>query len=101
MQVELLDRHRWRTRIELANAIFEYLELFHNCTRRHSSIGMLTRYSSRTPSPWHENPTTRLHETRGTAKLQESRSGSERPFRSLWRGVRLGSMSAWGAIWSG
>ena len=30
MQVELLDRKRWRTRIELANAIFEYLALiFH------------------------------------------------------------------------
>jgi putative transposase len=27
MQVELLDRQRWRTRIELANAIFEYLEI--------------------------------------------------------------------------
>jgi hypothetical protein len=25
MQVELLDRQRWRARIELANAIFEYL----------------------------------------------------------------------------
>jgi transposase InsO family protein len=42
MQVELLDRHRWHTRVELANAIFEYLELFHNRTRRHSSLGMLT-----------------------------------------------------------
>jgi putative transposase len=28
IQVELLDRHRWRTRVELANAIFEYLEIF-------------------------------------------------------------------------
>jgi putative transposase len=27
MQVELLDRRRWRTRVELANAIFEYLEI--------------------------------------------------------------------------
>jgi len=26
MQVELLDRRRWKTRVELANAIFEYLE---------------------------------------------------------------------------
>jgi hypothetical protein len=26
MQVELLDRNRWKTRVELANAIFEYLE---------------------------------------------------------------------------
>jgi putative transposase len=29
MQTELLDRQRWTTRIELANAIFEYLEIFH------------------------------------------------------------------------
>jgi transposase InsO family protein len=42
MQVELLDRRRWRTRVELANAIFEYLEIFHNRQRRHSALGMLT-----------------------------------------------------------
>lgn len=42
MQVELLDRKRWSTRVELANAIFEHLEIFHNRQRRHSSLGMLT-----------------------------------------------------------
>ncbi len=42
MQVVLLDRQRWGTRVELANAIFEYLEVFHNRRRRHSSLGMLT-----------------------------------------------------------
>jgi putative transposase len=42
MQVELLNRKRWNTRIELANAIFEYLEIFHNRQRRHSSLGMLS-----------------------------------------------------------
>jgi putative transposase len=42
MQVELLDRRRWKTRIELANAIFEYLEIWHNRHRRHSRLGMLT-----------------------------------------------------------
>ena len=42
MQVELLKRRKWKTRIELANAIFEYLEIFHNRQRRHSSLGMLT-----------------------------------------------------------
>ncbi len=42
MQVELLDRKRWSTRVELANAMFEYLEIFHNRQRRHSSLGMLT-----------------------------------------------------------
>jgi transposase InsO family protein len=40
MQTELLNRQRWRTRIELANAIFEYLEIFHNRRRRHSALGM-------------------------------------------------------------
>ena len=42
MQVELLDRKRWHTRVELATAIFEYIEIFHNRERRHSSLGMLT-----------------------------------------------------------
>lgn len=42
MQVELLDRKSWSTRVELANAIFEYLEIFHNRQRRHSALGMLT-----------------------------------------------------------
>jgi putative transposase len=42
MQTELLNRQRWRTRLELANAIFEYLEIFHNRQRRHSSLGMLS-----------------------------------------------------------
>jgi transposase InsO family protein len=42
IQVELLDRKRWITRLELANAIFEYLEICHNRRRRHSSLSMLT-----------------------------------------------------------
>jgi hypothetical protein len=42
MQTELLNRRWWKTRIELANAIFEYLEIFHNRQRRHSSLGMLS-----------------------------------------------------------
>jgi putative transposase len=42
MQTELLSRKKWRTRLELANVIFEYLEVIHNRKRRHSSLGMLT-----------------------------------------------------------
>jgi transposase InsO family protein len=42
LQTELLNRQKWRTRIELSSALFEYLEIFHNRTRRHSSLGMLT-----------------------------------------------------------
>ncbi|WP_442790965.1 IS3 family transposase [Nocardia sp. NBC_01327] len=42
MQVELLNRQRWNTRIELANAIFEYIEGLHNRRRRHSALGWRT-----------------------------------------------------------
>jgi transposase InsO family protein len=42
VQTDLPNRRRWKTRIELANALFEYLEMFHNRRRRHSSLGMLT-----------------------------------------------------------
>lgn len=42
MQVELLDRQKWNTRIELANAMFDYLEIWHNRKRRHSQLGWLS-----------------------------------------------------------
>jgi putative transposase len=42
MQVELLNTRPRRTRIELANAIFEYIEIFHNRRRRHSAPEMRT-----------------------------------------------------------
>ena len=54
MQVELLKRKRWKTRVELANAMFEYLKIFQHRQRRHSALGMLTpveyelRYASST-----------------------------------------------------
>ncbi len=56
MQVELLNRKRWNTRLELANAMFEYLEIFHNRQRRHSALGMLSpieferRYADNNPA---------------------------------------------------
>ncbi len=42
MQIELLNRRKWKTRIELANAIFEYIEIFHNRQRRHSALDYRT-----------------------------------------------------------
>jgi len=42
VQVELLDRQTWATRLELATALFAYLELFHNRQRRQSALGMRT-----------------------------------------------------------
>jgi transposase InsO family protein len=41
VQVELLDRQVWHTRLELATALFEYFGIFSR-QRRHPSLGMLT-----------------------------------------------------------
>ena len=38
MQNELLNRKKWKTRLELTNAIFDYIEVFYNRQRRHSSL---------------------------------------------------------------
>ena len=52
MQTELRGRQRWRIRLELANATFEYLEILHNRQRRHSSLGILApiEYELRNPA---------------------------------------------------
>jgi putative transposase len=42
LQLEVLDRRKWNSRTELANAIFEWIECWYNPTRRHSSLGMLS-----------------------------------------------------------
>ena len=42
MQIELLNRKRWHTRVELANAMFDYIEIFHNRQRRHPQLGYLS-----------------------------------------------------------
>ncbi len=51
MQVELLNRRRWRTRVDLDNAIFDYLEIFHNRQRRHSALGYLTPIQFKNETP--------------------------------------------------
>jgi putative transposase len=42
MQIELLNRQKWRTKMELGLAMAEYIENFYNPARRHSSLGYLT-----------------------------------------------------------
>jgi transposase InsO family protein/transposase-like protein len=39
MQIELLNRKRWTTRLELSMAMVDWIEAFYNRRRRHSSIG--------------------------------------------------------------
>jgi putative transposase len=42
MQIELLNRQRWRTVVELSTAIANYIDPFYNCERRHSALNYLT-----------------------------------------------------------
>ncbi len=51
MQIELLNRRKWKTRVELANAIFEDIELFYNRQRRHSALGYKTPIEFELASP--------------------------------------------------
>ncbi|EYT47741.1 transposase [Kocuria sp. UCD-OTCP] len=38
MQIELLNRQKWKTRIKLANAIIKYIDVFHNRRHRHFAL---------------------------------------------------------------
>ena len=55
-QIELLNRQRWRTNLELAIAIADYIKHFYNPARRHSALGYLTPnefealHSAKTPA---------------------------------------------------
>jgi len=42
MQIELLNRQKWSTRLELASGTADYLETFYNPSRRHISFGYFT-----------------------------------------------------------
>jgi transposase InsO family protein len=56
LQTELLDRHPWATRQQLANAVFAYLEGFYNPRRRHSALGYLSPADYE--SVWHRQQLT-------------------------------------------
>lgn len=42
LETELLNRRSWATRRELTTAVFEYIEVFYNRQRLHSSLGYLS-----------------------------------------------------------
>ena len=48
MQRELLERQHWSTRVELASAIFEWIEGWYNPRRRHTSLGNLSPHEFET-----------------------------------------------------
>ena len=47
LKTEMVHRTRFRTRREARAALFEYIEIFYNRQRRHSSIGYRTPYQAR------------------------------------------------------
>jgi putative transposase len=42
LKKELVNRRSWPTRAELRSAVFDYVEIFYNATRRHSTLAMLS-----------------------------------------------------------
>jgi transposase InsO family protein len=42
MQIELLNRQRWRTNLQLCVGMADYIENFYNTARRHSALNYLT-----------------------------------------------------------
>lgn len=48
MQRELLDRQHWSSRVELASAIFEWIEGWYNPRRRHTTLGMMSPHEFET-----------------------------------------------------
>jgi putative transposase len=49
LKKELIRRRSWPEREELRREVFDYIEIFYNATRRHSTLGMLSpiRYEER------------------------------------------------------
>ena len=68
MQRELLDRHDWDSRAELASAIFEWIEGWYNPRRRHTSLGIpvparVRRPFTPPPPARHDQHTRRVRRT--------------------------------------
>lgn len=88
MQVELLNRRRWNTRVNLANAIFEYIEGFHNRRRRHPALGWQTpldveqahQHKLASPHSW-------IPENRGKTK-ESGKEGQAHTCRTTERELR-------------
>lgn len=73
MQVELLNRQRWKTRVELATAIHDYIETWHNTTTPQRPEHA---HTNRLREPTHDNNHRRLIPD---PQLQETQARSQPP----------------------
>ncbi len=53
LKSELLHRHSWPTRLDAELAIFDFIEIFYNRKRRHTTIGMIS--PAEFERRWHES----------------------------------------------
>jgi putative transposase len=51
LECELVDRSRWRSRLEARTAVFSFIETFYNPYRRHSALGYLSPVAFERRSP--------------------------------------------------
>jgi putative transposase len=67
LECELLDRYDWSTRQALRTAVFDFIEVFYNRQRRHSTLDYHTPSTTST-SAHHQHPphSHRVHESGAT-----------------------------------
>ena len=106
LKKELINRRPWPSRLELQSAVFEYIEVFYNRRRRHSTLGMLSPVAYETTTTlaarWLRsiartttiNRQTRCHANRGrssrgqaAAARSKRRSAAALPIRSWASGL--------------
>jgi transposase InsO family protein len=64
LECELLDRYPWPTRAGLRTASFDFIEVFYNRQRRHSTLDYATQSStSSSTHQQHPRPNHRVHES--------------------------------------
>ena len=94
MPIELLNRKKWKTRLELANAMFDYIEIFHNRQRRHSSLGYRTPIAIRTTLREKLHPSLKLITENGNQTVGQVKMTPIRAAVPYFRTRRLSCDSA-------
>jgi putative transposase len=65
LKKELVHRRSWPTRRELTSELFEYIEVFYNRVRRHSTLGMLAPLEFEKSTLCHRRPELRRYAAQG------------------------------------
>jgi putative transposase len=99
LECELLDRYDWPTRQALRTAVFDFVEVFYNRQRRHSTIDYTPPPTTNT-SAHHQHPP-HNHRVHGTGATPTSghrrfrRTAGHRPFSSRSRDDAGGRFRLW------